>query len=120
MSDSWPVPSVFSHHLSSTSLSGISVTRKKDESLSLKNFQCSRKGSNTLESAGTEVSSGYNVDTRTEHSRMGIWDNRSGNILGKMLFEGVLEGRASLSPAKVERMVRRRHSNSFQSQVCKN
>lgn len=67
-----------------------------------------------------EISSGSNVNARTEHSGMGIWDNWSGTILEKMLSEWELEGRASLSLEKVERMVRRRHSNEYKSQVYKN
>lgn len=71
-------------------------------------------------SAVNEISLGCNVNIRTEHSRLGIWDKWSGNMLEKMLSEWGLEGRASLSPEKVERMVSRRHTNDYQSQVPKN
>ena len=71
-------------------------------------------------SAVTEIISGSNVHTREEHSSLRIWDNWSGKILERILSEWGLEGRASLSPEKVEKMVRKRHSDDYQSQVCKN
>lgn len=54
-------------------------------------------------SAVTEIISGSNVNTRAEHSRLGIWDSWSGKILERILSEWGLEGRASLSSEKVEK-----------------
>lgn len=64
-------------------------------------------------SAVTEIISGSNVNTRAEHSRLGIWDSWSGKILERILSEWGLEGRASLSSEKVEKMVRKRHSDDY-------
>lgn len=71
-------------------------------------------------SAMIEVSSGCNVNIRTEPSWLGAWDNWSGKILPMMLSEQGLEGRPGFGLEKEERMVRNRHSSEYQSQVCKN
>lgn len=71
-------------------------------------------------SAVIEMSSGCNVNIRTEPSRLGVWDNWSGRILPTILSEQGLDGRPGFSLEKEGRIVRGRHSSEYQNQVCKN